>query len=181
MTCNATAVQGFFRLFAHKNRSTIAMNTKKICKLITKTRRLVTVKVEVFLQANAAVHIKNIRIYLYPLWVVARGPLMSMLVYFCLSGLKSTYHVAADSTLSTCLVNTTRPRTGGKCVRFGAGRSGVWLWVGSYRGIVTWYCSLLTKRMVYGRAAGTFRSMANSYKCTQSSKVTARKWNYSTN
>jgi len=136
------------------------MNTKKICKLKTKTRRLVTDKVEVSLQANADVHIKNIRIYLYPLWVVARGPLMSMLVYFCLSGLKSTYHVAADSTLSTCLFNTTRPRPGGKCVRFGAGRSGVWVWVASYREIVSWYCSLLTKRMVYERATGTFRSMA---------------------
>jgi len=124
-TWNATAERGFFRLFAHKNRSTIAMNRKKICKLKTKTRRLVTDEVEVSLQANAAVHIKNIRIYLYPLWVLARGPLMSMLVYFCLSDLKSTYHVATDCTLSTCLVNTTRPRPGGKSVCFGAGRSGV--------------------------------------------------------
>ena len=101
------------------------MNTKKICKLKSKTRRLVTDKVEVSLQGNAAVHIKNIRIYLYPLWVVARGPLMSMLVYFCLSGLKPTYHVAADGTLSKCLVNTTRPRPGGKCVHFDTGRSGI--------------------------------------------------------
>jgi len=72
MTCNATAVLGFFRLFAHKNRSTIAMNTKKICKLKTKTSRLATDKVEVSLQANAAVHITNIRIYLYPLWAVVK-------------------------------------------------------------------------------------------------------------
>jgi len=37
----------------------------------------------------------------------------------------------------------------GKCVRFGAGRP-----AGSYQDLVNWYCSLLSRRTVYGRAAG---------------------------
>ena len=43
-------------------------------------------------------------------------------------------------------------RFGGKCVRFGAGSSASVL--GSYQDLVNLYCSLLTRRTVYGRAAG---------------------------
>ena len=42
----------------------------------------------------------------------------------------------------------------GKCVRFGAGRSKVRLLAGSYQDLVNWYCSLITRRTVCGRAAG---------------------------
>jgi len=42
----------------------------------------------------------------------------------------------------------------GKCVRFGAGRSRFHLSVGSYQDLMDWYCSLLTRRTVCGRAAG---------------------------
>jgi len=47
----------------------------------------------------------------------------------------------------------TSPWPGSKCVRFGAGRSRVRLLAGSYQDLVNWYCRLLTRRTVYGRAA----------------------------
>jgi len=46
----------------------------------------------------------------------------------------------------------TSPWSSGKC--FGAGRSRVRLLAGSYQGLINWYCSLLTRRTVCGRAAG---------------------------
>jgi len=48
----------------------------------------------------------------------------------------------------------TSPWSSGKCVRFGAGRSRVRHWTGTYPDLVNWYCSLLTRRTVCGRAAG---------------------------
>ena len=54
-------------------------------------------------------------------------------------------------TISYCF---TSPWCSGKCVRFGAGRSRGRLLAGSYQDLVNWYCSLLTRRTVYGRAAG---------------------------
>jgi len=55
---------------------------------------------------------------------------------------------------SWSIVESTSPWCSGKCVRFGAGRSRGWLLAGSYQDLVNWYCSLLTRRTVYGRAAG---------------------------
>ena len=56
-----------------------------------------------------------------------------------------------SSSVSWC---ETSSWSSGKCVRFGAGWSRVRLSSGSYQDLVNWYCSLLTRRTVYGRAAG---------------------------
>jgi len=56
--------------------------------------------------------------------------------------------------LLPCSIVLISPWSGGKCVRFGAGRLRVQLLAGSYQDHVNWYCSLLTRRTVCGRAAG---------------------------
>jgi len=68
-----------------------------------------------------------------------------------------------------------------KCVRFGAGRSRVRLSAGSYQDLVNWFCSLLTRRTVCGRAAGnsprTQKKQVNwnqkLYKLSRGGKTTA--------
>jgi len=49
--------------------------------------------------------------------------------------------------------STALPR--GKCSRFGVGRSGVRLLTGFHHELADWYWSLLTRRTMCGRAAGT--------------------------
>jgi len=56
----------------------------------------------------------------------------------------------------------TSPWSRGKRVRFGAGRSSIRLSAGSYQDLVNWYCSLLTRRTVYGRAAGNTTRTQNN-------------------
>jgi len=58
---------------------------------------------------------------------------------------------------------STSPWCSGKCVRFGAGRSRGRLLAGSYQDLVNWYCSLLTRRTVYGRAA----ELPYTIRCTE--------------
>jgi len=67
-----------------------------------------------------------------------------------------------NAVLQSLLINPEKtdlfaPRPGGKCIRFGAGRSGVRLPDGSYHDLVNWHCSL-TRRGMCGRAAGTIYS-----------------------
>jgi len=61
----------------------------------------------------------------------------------------------------------TSPWSSGKCVRFGVGWSRVS--AGSYQDLVNWYCSLLTRCTVCGRAAGnTPRTQNQTRNCTNS-------------
>ena len=65
----------------------------------------------------------------------------------------------------------TSPWSSGKCGRFGAGRSGVRLSAGSYQDLVNWYCSLLIRRTVWGRATGNTKTNWVKWKpgkCTNS-------------
>jgi len=72
----------------------------------------------------------------------------------------------------------TSPWSSGKCARFGAGRSGVRLSAGSYQDLVNWYCSLLTRRTVCGRAAGNTLRTQNRSKRNEIEIVQTQSWRY---
>ena len=74
----------------------------------------------------------------------------------------------------------TSPWSSGKCVRFDAGRSRVRLSAGSYQDFVDWYCSLLTRRTVCGRAAGNTPRTQNKASDMKPDIVQAQSWRYKT-
>ena len=74
----------------------------------------------------------------------------------------------------------TSPWSSGKCVRFDAGRSRVRLSVRSYQHLANWYCSLLTRRTVCGRAAGNTPRTHNKASEMKPDIVLTQSWRYKT-
>ena len=74
----------------------------------------------------------------------------------------------------------TSPWSRGTCARFGAGRSGVRLSAGSYQDLVNWYCSLLIRRTVCGRAAGNTLRTQNRSERNETEIAHTQSWRYKT-
>ena len=73
---------------------------------------------------------------------------------YLISVVSSVHLFSTTCSLPVLSLCKTSPWSSGKCVHLGAGRSRVRLPGGSYQDLVNWYCNLLTRRTVHGRAAG---------------------------